>query len=168
MSVVRSAAALTAAIAVAACSVTPAPRTSGPVPLVSADAASFAPLVPTSATESSCVQPSGAPLPPGGRAVAMRYSGPPHRQVTVTLDGDGNPIKYLDVRGDLSENDGDAGNRTTIGLFLEQGYAVLSNRSAAEAPVMLEVPVDDVVSSSRLGNPREVMHEVLESCDRIN
>ncbi len=168
MSVVRRAAALTVVVSLASCTVTPTPPTSGPVPLVAGEADSFHPLVTASATGSTCVQPSDEALAPGARAVSMRFSGPPQRQVTVTLDGDGNAIKYLDVRGDLSEKDGEAGDRTTIGLFLPQGYAVLSNRPASEAPVMLEVPADDVVWSSRLGNPGAVMNEVLEACAGVN
>ena len=168
MRLLSKVAVLTVLCSASACTVTPAPLTSGPVPLVSGEADSFHPLVTASATGSTCVQPSDEALPPGARAVAMRFSGLPERQVTVTLDGDGNPIKYLDVRGDLSERDDEVGDRTTIGLFLPQGYAVLSNRPSSEAPVMLEVPVDDVVSSSRLGNPRAVMNEVLETCARVH
>lgn len=159
---------LTTLVLSGACTVTPAPSTSGPVPLAYGDAASFRPLVPVPAAAPTCMRPTNAPVPPGARAVAMLYAGPPERQVTVIVDGEGTPIRYLDVRGDLSESDGDVGDRTTIGLYLEQGYAVLSNRAATGAPDILEVPLDDVVSSPRLGNPDAVMSEVLENCARVN
>lgn len=156
---------LTAAGACAVSSTTPV---SGPVPVVSGDAASFVPLVVPSVAGGRCVPTSDASVPAGARAVAMRYPGPPERQVTVTVSDDGTPIRYIDVRGDLSESDGDVGDRTTIGLYLEQGYAVLSNRVASDAPDMLEVPVEDVVTSPRLGNPEGLMTEVLARCDAVS
>ncbi len=160
--------AIAASLALAACTTSPAPATSGPVPLSYGDAATFEPLVAMSSAGASCVQPAEAHLPSGARSVAMRYAGPPERQVTVTLDAEGTPIRYLDVRGDLTEADGDARDRTTIGLFLEQGYAVLSNRRAADTPSMLEVPLDDLVASPRLGNPEAVMAQVLDRCVEVN
>ena len=44
------------------------------------------------------------------------------------------------------------------------GYAVLSNRARSEPPTMLEVPLDDVLSSGRLGSPQEVMEHALATC----
>lgn len=149
---------------VAACSVTSSPNPSGPVPLARGAASSFTPLVTASSAVPSCVQPSDAPLDPGSRAVAFLYPGPADRQVTVTVDSTGVPTRYVDVRGDLSESDHPVADRTTIGLYLEQGYAVLSNREGAGPPDMLEVPLDDVLSSPRLGNPNEVMQDVLATC----
>ena len=46
----------------------------------------------------------------------------------------------------------------------ELGYAVLSNRQATEVPTMLEVPLDEVLTSSNLGNPTAMIREVFETC----
>ena len=151
-------------VVLAACSVTLSRPASGPVPLTRGAASSFTPLVMASSATPSCVQPSDAPLAAGSRAIALLYPRSPARQVTVTVDSAGVPTKYLDVRGDLSEADGQVTDRTTIGLYLEQGYAVLSNREGADPPDMLEVPIDDVLTSPRLGNPSEVMQHVLATC----
>lgn len=148
----------------AACSVTPSHPASGPVPVAHGTASSFTPLVAASSAAPSCVQPARAPLNAGARAVALFYPGPGERQVTVTVDSTGVPTKYLDVRGDLSESDHEVMDRTTIGLYVEQGYAVLSNREKAGSPDMLEVPLDDVLRSSELGNPAEEMRHVLAIC----
>jgi hypothetical protein len=151
-------------VLLAACSVTASPDLSGPVPLAHGAAASFTPLVEASSGAPSCVHPADAPLDPGSRAIAMLYRQPTTRQVTVTLDGTGTPVRYLDVRGDLSESDDRSADRTTIGLYLEQGYAVLSNREGAGPPDMLEVPLDEVLTSPRLGDPSREMQHVMATC----
>lgn len=137
---------------------------SGPVPLAYGSASSLTPLVAATPTPSSCLEPSDAPIDSGMRAVALHYPGPPERQVTVTLDAVGEPIRYVDVRGDLANADSEVLDRTTIGLYLQQGYAVLSNRDGAGEPSMLEVPLDEVLASPRLGNPEATMDEVLSAC----
>ena len=124
----------------AGCSVTSIRTSAGPVPLEYGSASSFIPLVAATSAPSSCVAPEDAPLEPGAEALALYYPGPPQRQVTVTLNSAGEPTRYVDVRGDLAQPGSSAHDRTTIGLYLEQGYAVLSNRQATEVPTMLEVP----------------------------
>ena len=74
------------------------------------------------------------------------------------------PPHDIDVRGDLTQASSPALDRTTIGLYLEQGYAVLSNRQGAREPTILEVPLEEVLTSSSLGNPTAAMLEVLEAC----
>lgn len=148
----------------AACSVAPATQSSGPVPLVRGSGSSFTPLVTASSSAPRCVLPAESAQDAGSRSVAVLYQQPPKRQVTVTIDGAGVPTRYIDVRGDLSEADGDVGDRTTIGLYLDQGYAVLSNREAGGSPSILEVPLDDVLTSPRFGNPSLVLEDVLAAC----
>ena len=85
-------------------------------------------------------------------------------EVTVTVDEDGVTVKYLDVRGDLSIADDQVGDRTTIGLYLTEGYAILSNRPDAGEPNIVEVPLGQALSSDRLGNPSEKLQQVLAAC----
>jgi hypothetical protein len=151
-------------VLLAACSVTPVLDPAGPVPLVRGDAASFTPLVAESSVAPSCQQPSDAPLDPGSRALALVYPDPAARQVTVTVDRAGVPTRYLDVRGDLVESDSQVADRTTIALYLDRGYAVLSNREGAAQPDVLEVPLADVLTSPRLGNPDSAIQHVLATC----
>jgi len=152
-------------VLLAGCSVTSPGRGAGPVPLEYGSASSFTPLVDATYASSACVEPAGAPLEPGAKALALYFPGPPQRQVTVTLNAVGEPTRYLDVRGDLAQSPTRALDRTTIGLYLEQGYAVLSNREGTDAPTMLEVPIEEVLTSASLGNPTAIMREVLEACD---
>lgn len=150
----------------AACSVTPAYDASGPVPLLRGPISAFTPLVGVAATAPRCHQPAGAPFDAGSRAVALVYPPPAARQVTVTLDESDVPTRYVDVRGDLSESDETTSDRTTIALYLDREYAVLSNRAGAERPEVLEVPLDEALSASTLGNPTGMIREVLDSCAR--
>lgn len=138
-------------------------RPDAPIPLARGSIESFAPLVPSSTGTPRCESAARAPVQPGGRAVALVYPSPSAQQVTVTLDRDGVPTKYLDVRGDLSEAAPD-GDRTTIGLYLTEGYAVLSNRPESGDPAVLEVPLEEALSSDRLGNPDAKLREVLTVC----
>lgn len=149
---------------VAACSVTPTYDASGPVPLVRGPMSAFTPLVDVPATVPRCSQPDSAPLDAGSRAVALVYPPPAARQVTVTVDESGMPTRYIDVRGDLSESDEVTSDRTTIALYLDREYAVLSNRAGAERPEVLEVPLEEAISASILGNPTGMIREVLDSC----
>ena len=151
-------------VLLAGCSVTSPRPSAGPVPLEYGSASSFTPLVGVTSAPSSCVEPADAPLDPGAQALALHYPGPPERQVTVTLNPAGEPTRYIDVRGDLTQARSPALDRTTIGLYLEQGYAVLSNRQGAREPTILEVPLEEVLTSSSLGNPTAAMLEVLEAC----
>lgn len=151
-------------VLLAACSVNPVLDPAGPVPLVRSDDASFMPLVAESSAAPSCTLPADAPLDEGSRAVALVYPDPAARQVTVTVDRAGVPTKYLDVRGDLVESDDQVTDRTTIALFLDRGYAVLSNREGAAQPDIVEVPLEDVLGSSRLGNPESAIQHVLATC----
>jgi len=146
------------------CSVTSPQPSAGPVPLEYGSASSFTPLVNATSAPSSCAEPADAPIQPGARALALHYPGPPERQVTVTLNPAGEPTRYVDVRGDLAHPRSSALDRTTIGLYLEQGYAVLSNRQGTQEPTMLEVPLEEVLTSSSLGNPTATMLQVLEAC----
>ena len=151
-------------VLLAACSVTPVLDPAGPVPLARGDAASFMPLVAVSSSAPRCTQPSDAPLDEGSRALALLYPDPAARQVTVTVDRTGDPTRYLDVRGDLVESDDHVADRTTIALYLDRGYAVLSNREGAAQPDIVEVPLDDVLASPRLGNPDAAIQQVLATC----
>jgi len=155
---------LVSGITLAGCTSTSYQRPNGPVGLSYGSIESFSALVPSSDGAPRCVDPTEAPVERGGRAVAQVREGSRDQQVTVTLDQDGTPTKYLDVRGDLSVADDHVGDRTTIALFLTEGYAVLSNRPAHGEPIILQVPLAEASSSDRLGNPDDRLRDVLAAC----
>ena len=152
-----------ACCALSSCTTTPAPRPNGPVPLARGSVESFSALVPGSGATPRCERPAGAPIGPDQVAVALVYPGSPEQRVTVTVDRDGVPVRLVDDRGDLSMDER-VGDRTTIGLYLTDGYAVLSNRPEGGEPVMLEVPLAEALTSERLGNPRAMLERVMASC----
>lgn len=139
-------------------------RTVGPVPISQASVQDFVVLVPSSPAAPRCEDVAGPPGLRDGRNVALVYGSPAERQVTVTLDVDGIPARYMDVRGDLSMSGDRVGDRTTIGLYLTEGYAVVSNRPASGDPVILEIPIEEALSSPELGNPAGMLQEVLTTC----
>lgn len=147
------------------CTVTSAHRPNGPDPLTRGSVDSFVALVPGSAGQPRCEIPADTPLEPGGHALAWVYPRPMERQVTVIFDEAGTPTGYVDVRGDLSTSDESAGDRTTIVLYLDRDYAVLSNRPESGEPTVVEVPLVDALSSERLGNPAAMLQRVLEACE---
>ena len=129
------------------------------MPLVRGSVEAFTPLVHSPDTSPHCEERPAARS--GQRAVALLFPGMPERQVTVTLDQSDAPIRYVDVRGALSA---DVGDRTTIGLYLDADYAVLSNRAGDEDPVIVEVPLEDALSAAKLGNPSAVLDRVVSTC----
>lgn len=139
-------------------------RTIGPVPISPGSAPDFVALVPGSLAAPRCRDVAGAPGPRDGRTIALVYGSPAEQQVTVTLDAEGVPTKYMDVRGDLSASVERVGARTTIGLYLTEGYAVVSNRPASADPVIFEIALDEALGSPELGNPAEMLQEVLATC----
>ena len=152
-------------LCVSGCTVTPAYRPNGPVPLTRGSIDTFVALVPGSVGQPRCVIPADAPLGPGAQAVALVYPRPTKQQVTVIVDSAGTPTRYLDVRGDLSAPDESVSDRTTIILFLDRQYAVLSNRPKSGELTALEVPLVDALSSERLGNPMAMLQRVLKACE---
>lgn len=159
-----SRAGLAGVIALSACTVRPVDPAVGPVPLARGSASAFTPLVTRWSGSAQCSEPSAAPLDLGARAVALVFSGEEPRQITVTVGPDGTPRRYVDVRGDLSESDGRSRDRTTIALYLDQDYAVLSNREGAGPPKILEVPLAEALDAPQLGNPSEMIERVLALC----
>lgn len=147
-----------------ACAAGPAATPVGPVPLGTGSIDSFTPLVAPISASPRCERPNGPSLGEGEEALALVYESPPRRQVTVTLGADGAPIRYVDVRGDLSLDLASPGERTTIGLYLDADYAVLSNRAEGEPAVIFEVPLEDAIDADRLGVPSVVLDEVLSRC----
>ena len=147
-----------------ACAAGPAAVPIGPVPLGTGSIDSFTPLVEPISASPRCERPNGASLGEGEEALALVYESPPRRQVTVTLGADGSPIRYVDVRGDLSMDPASPGERTTIGLYLDADYAVLSNRAEGGAAVIFEVPLEEAIDADRLGVPSVVLDEVLSRC----
>ena len=139
-------------------------RTVGPVPISPGSAQGFVALVPSSSAAPRCEDVSGPPGLHDGRSVALVYGSPAEQQITVTLDAEGMPTKYMDVRGDLSMFDDDVGDRTTIGLYLTEGYAVVSNRAASADPVIFEIPLDEALESPELGDPAGMLQEILTTC----
>jgi hypothetical protein len=148
----------------AGCTSTTTPRPNGPVPVAHGSVSAFTALVPSSAGVADCVGPGASRIDADATAVGMVYDRPVPRQITVLLDGAGVPTGYIDVRGDLSVSDESVGDLTTIALYLNSDYAVLSNRPRAGEPSVLEVPLSEAYSSERLGNPGAVIQRVLEAC----
>lgn len=134
------------------------------VPLARGSVDTFVPLVSSSVGQPRCKTPADAPLGPGGHAVALVFPRPMEQQVTVTFDGAGTPTRYVDVRGDLSTSDESVADRTTIVLFLDRDYALLSNSPKSGEPVAFEVPLVDALSSQRLGNPTAMLQRVVNAC----
>lgn len=153
-----------AGLLVSGCTTAAYRPTNGFVGLTRGSVETFTALVPSSTGPGTCETPANAPIEPEGRVVAMVYGEPIQQQVTVHFDGAGVPTALIDVRGDLSDPEHSTGDRTTIGLYLNEDYAVLSNRPRAGQPTMLEVPLDQAYSSDRLGNPSAVLQRVLAAC----
>ena len=139
-------------------------RTIGAVPISPGSADGFEALVPRSSAAPRCETVAGPPGLRDARSVALVYGLPAEQQVTVTLDADGVPTRYLDVRGDLTTPEADVGDRTTIGLYITQGYAVVSNRRASADPVIFEIPLDEALASPELDDPAGMLEEVLATC----
>lgn len=153
-------------LTVAACATTPVRPLSRPVPLATGSVDAFVPLVEASDQSPRCEARDHDLLAPGQRAVALVYGGGPPRRVTVTVDEDLQPVRYVDDRGDLSAR-GRSGDRTTIGLYLDADYAVLSNRPRRAPAVIVEVPLSDAIESRKLGDPRAVIRRVMSECAEV-
>ena len=145
------------------CTTTQVTRPVGMVPVSRASIEQLSALVPASSSAPRCEQRGPTPVL-GATAVSVVYPGEIARQVTVNLDPAGDPTAYFDVRGDLTHEDG--GERTTIGLYLDAGYAVLSNRASSGDLVIVEVPLDQAITSDRLDNPAATIERVLSECGR--
>ena len=89
---------------------------------------------------------------------------PTRQRISVIVDADGLPLRYMDVRGDLSTSADSRADRTTIGLYVTEGYAVAGNRPAGKELEVLEIPLAEAVASENLGNPGEVLEHVLSRC----
>lgn len=152
------------ALLLGGCSVATYHRPVGPVPISEGSIDAFSPLVPGSKASSRCEAIGASPAEADARSVALVYAQPAEQQVTVMLDADGAPMRYTDVRGDLSMSGREFGDRTTIGLYLAEGYAVLSNRPSGREPTVVEVPLAEAISSEELGNPGAMLEHVLATC----
>jgi hypothetical protein len=124
----------------------------------------FTPLVAASSGPARCERLGSSGGGPGTRAVSLLYDDPAKQRVTVILDAQGEPIRYTDVRGDLSESDDDVGDRTTIGLYLPQQEAYVSNRAEHSEPVVFQIPFSEALSAESLGNPDVTLERVIASC----
>jgi hypothetical protein len=122
----------------------------------------FSALVPSSSGTPACEATEHPGIGPGERAVALVYRNSTRQQVTVLIDEAGAPKAYIDVRTELSDRG--EGDRTAIALYLNQGYAVLSNHPRAGASRITEVPLEQAYSSERLGNPSAMLQRVLSTC----
>lgn len=154
----------TSVLVLSGCTSTVQPPANGPVPLAYGSVDDFTALVPSSDGSPRCQVLDDTPVELGGRAVALVYPRPAEQQVTVYLDPTGEPTRYIDARGDLSLAGDRAGDRTTIGLYLDQGYAVLSNRPASGRHVIVEIPLAEALTPDRLDNPGVALRRVLELC----
>ncbi len=152
------------AVLLGACSTTRYQRVSGPVPIAQGTAAEFSAVVPPSTGSAHC-EVRGSDLGgPGGRVIALVHDEPAEQRITVIVDAEGVPTRYTDVRGDLATSDSQVGDRTTIGLYLAEGYAIVANRSSGRELQVFEIPLEEATGSQNLGKPGEMLEHVLTRC----
>ena len=162
--------ALTLLSVAAGCARTPEPmyRTTvqGPMPVRRAPAAAFVPLVPVSQASSRCEVLGNPPPQLGHTVLSLVYGTPAERRINVSLDADGKPLRYSDVRGDLIINDGHDGDMTSISINLAQRQVVAMNRRAGEAQEAIMIPFDEAADAPNLDRPMETLHRVMVACRR--
>jgi hypothetical protein len=152
------------AVPLGGCSTTPYQRVKEPIPISQTTAAEFSAVVPPSTGLAHCEVRESDSANPGGRVITLIHDEPAERRITVSLDAEGTPTKYMDVRGDLSTSDYRGGDRTTIGLYLAQGDAIAGNRSSGQELEVFEIPLEEATGSQNLGNPGEMLERVLTRC----
>ena len=152
------------AVLVGACTTTPYRRVSGSVPISQGTAAEFSAVVPPSTGSAHCEVRESDSGGSGERVIALVHDEPAHQRITVIVDAEGVPIRYTDVRGDPSTSDDQVGDRTTIGLYLAEGYAIAGNRSSGQELEVFEIPLEEASVSQNLGNPGEMLERVLTRC----
>jgi hypothetical protein len=134
------------------------------VRVTGAPASAFTPLVPASTATPRCEEFENAPGPAGTRIVSLVFGDPAEQRITVTLNADGVPVSYSDLRGDLIITDGREGDFTSIAVNLTRRQVVAGNRPDGEEGRTLFLPFDEAMSSPNLGMPREQIDRVLGSC----
>ena len=142
---------------------TPYQRVNGPVPISRGTAAEFSALIPQSTGSARCEVRESDSGGPGGRAIALVHDQPPGQRITVFVDADGVPTRYMDVRGDLPTDD-QVGDRTTIGLYLTEGYTIAGDHPSGQELEVFEFPLEEATVSENLGNPGEMLQHVLARC----
>ena len=152
------------ALLLGGCTAAPARITDGPVPLARGSADDFAAVVPPSSSAGYCEVRRTDSEGPGDRVITLVRDEPTRQRISVIVDADGLPLRYMDVRGDLSTSADSRADRTTIGLYVTEGYAVAGNRPAGKELEVLEIPLAEAVASENLGNPGEVLEHVLSRC----
>jgi len=155
-------------VALTACGVslygtTPYRPVPGPTPISRGTASDFTAVVPPADGAVRCEARDAASTIASGRMVTLVREGPPVQRITVTIDPEGEPVRYVDDRGDLSSGRDRGGDRTTIALYLTEGYAVAANRSGSDVSVV-EIPLEEAVDSPNLGRPSDQLERVLARC----
>ena len=152
------------ALLLGGCSTTPYQRLTGPVPIAQGRAAEFAAVVPQSTSPTRCEVRESDQGAPGGRAITLVHDEPAPERITVLVDSEGVPVRYIDVRGGVPISGDEVGDRTTIGLYLAEGYAIAGNHSSGQEAEVFEIPLDEATESQNLGSPGEMLEQVLTLC----
>ncbi len=126
--------------------------------------AEFVAIVPVSEAPGRCESHPDAPLPVGTSSATMAFGEPVVQRVTITLDVEGEPINYSDIRGDLISSDDYDGDQTRIFLNLRLGHAFATNRPEDDDEQTLRMTLDEAYEAESLGNPRGILERVLEEC----
>ena len=150
-------------VLVGGCSAASDPRLLGPVPIAPGSASQFSALVPVPSGPQRC-EVGERDDQTEGRVLSLVRETKVQQRISVTLDAEGVPVRYIDVRGDVFSVGDDGGDRTTIGLYLAEGYAVAANRVAGRSPELLEIPLAEARVSANLNLPGVRMEEVLSQC----
>ena len=142
------------------------PAADTPVPIAHGTAAEFSPLLSAPSGTGRCEVAEADPAVPGARAIAWVRGSRTEQRVTVQVDSQGRPFRFMDVRTQPSLTYPEAANRTTIGLYLTEGYAVLGNRPAGQEARIFEVPLEEASMAENLGKPIEMLQFVMNQCGR--
>lgn len=146
----------------AGCSTSPYSGPNERAPLLQGTAAEFSALIQPATGPAHCETRVSEAGEAGARVHSLVHEGRVGRLIAVTVDDQGSPIRYMDVRGNTS--DAFSGDRTTIGLYLPEGYAVAGNRPSGQRLEAVEIPLDEALESPNLGNPGGMMEQVLSRC----
>lgn len=134
------------------------------VPASRAPAGRFRPLVAPSTLAPHCEDLRRATTGMGVRVVSFVYGEPAERRVTVTLDVQGRPTSYSDLRGDLIASDAQQGDFTAISINLLRGQALAQNRSAGGESEAIVMGMEEAMAAPNLDRPGELIQRVLSTC----
>lgn len=120
----------------------------------------------------STVTPSGSSAGQKLMFVSFNPGSTRARNVSVTLNRDGVPIRYSDLRGDLRgpmhpsvTPDNPIGMRTSIAIDLRDTTAMLSNERQGRGYQLLRVKGPDILTAPNLGVPGDMIARIVRECD---